>query len=237
MIKESKNRRNVNKKQKSTLGQHMRLFRKKYRIIDAGRNGARHGRSLVCVFPLSPLRAARVPKLWTLVGVRFPDDRTFGTCMARRIASAWRGIRRLWTGGNAGNHSCRERSAEAENAQPLVLVESLEAEIERSTVENARRRQKMLYLLVSKACFALGSGAGSVSQIQRIGMLADERREIFLKRFPFYTVKIVFEIFRRFSVSFVTYFPRCVFTRCEYCGAGVPASEMPIGGVHNFSHS
>jgi len=30
MIKESKNRRSVNEKQKSTLGQHVRFFRKKF---------------------------------------------------------------------------------------------------------------------------------------------------------------------------------------------------------------
>jgi len=33
MIKESKNRRSVNEKQKSTLGQHVRLFRKKISFL------------------------------------------------------------------------------------------------------------------------------------------------------------------------------------------------------------
>jgi len=79
--------------------------------------------------------------------------------------------------GTACAVDCRERLAEAENALPLGFVEG---------------------------SFALGNGAAS--QTQRIGMLGGERSEIFLKRFPFYTVKIMFEIFRRFSVSFVTSF-------------------------------
>jgi len=51
-------------------------------------------------------------------GVRFSDGHNFGACVAWEITSAMRGTRRFWTGGNAGKHSCRERSAEAENAQP-----------------------------------------------------------------------------------------------------------------------
>jgi len=47
-------------------------------------------------------------------GVRF----SFGACAAREMASAERGIRRLYTDGNAEKHGCRERSAEAKNAQP-----------------------------------------------------------------------------------------------------------------------
>jgi len=137
-------------------------------------------------------------------GVRFSDGRTFGACVARVIASARRGIRRFWTDGNAGKHGCRERSTEAENALSLGLVEG---------------------------SFALGSGAGSGSQTQRIGMLAGEWSEIFLKRFLFYTVKIVCSRFSgasRFRSLLV--FP----TRCRYCWAGVSASEMPIGDVRDF---
>jgi len=98
---------------------------------------------------------------------------------------------------------------------PLILAVSLKAGIERSTVENARQRQKTLYPLVSSKArrgtidcqecsaeaknecstpletrFALGSGAGSVLQTQRIRMLVGERSEIFLKRLSFYIVKI-----------------------------------------------
>jgi len=69
----------------------------------------------------------------------------------------------------------------------LVGGSGIEERLERSTVENSRQRQRTLYLLVSsKALVVLGSGAGSVSQTQRIRMLAGERSEVSLKRASFY---------------------------------------------------
>jgi len=63
-------------------------------------------------------------------------------------------------------------------------------------------------------------------------MLADERSEFFLKRFSFYSVKIACSRISgasRFCSLLV--FP----TRCRYCRAGISASEMPIGGIRDFS--
>jgi len=112
----------------------------------------------------------------------------------------------------------------------LVLAVSLEAGIERSTAENARRRQRMLYSLASpkvrrsrnglsgRLPRTLGGGRERstppwfrrlVSQIQRIGMLAGEQSEIFFKRSSFYMVKIacssIFDVPRfRSSLVFPT---------------------------------
>jgi len=135
---------------------------------------------------------------------------------------------------DAGEHS----SAKVKNA--LVLAVSLEAKIERSTVENARQRQRTLYPLVSSKArrfrrgeqrvsyrerstpwflldsFVLENGVGSELQTQRFGMLADKRSEVFPERLSFYTEKNpMFENLRYLSVSSVV-FP----TRRGLCGTG-----------------
>jgi len=106
---------------------------------------------------------------------------------------------------------------------------SLEVRVDWPTVENTRRRQVTPYPFVSsKARFVLGSGAGSGSQTQ-IRMLAGERSEILVKRSPFYTAKIACS-----KVSDASrFFSLLVFP--TWCGAGVSASEMLIGGIRNSS--
>jgi len=90
------------------------------------------------------------------------------------------------------------------------------------------------YPLVSpKARVALGSGAGSGSQTQWIGMLAGERSIFSLKRPSFYTKEIAwFKDFRRFSVSFVIVYPHTV--RLLRSG-DFGARTLLIGGVRDFS--
>jgi len=118
-------------------------------------------------------------------GVRFSDGCTFGACVTRVIAG--RGIRRFLTDGNTGKQAAENIWRRLRTLNSLILVVFLEARINWSTVENARRRQRTFYPLVSSK--ALGSGASSGSQTQRIGMLAGERSVVSLKKFSFYIVK------------------------------------------------
>jgi len=112
---------------------------------------------------------------------------------------------------------CRERSTEAKNALSPCLVEGSEIEerLERPTAENARRRQRTLYpLVLSKTRFTLESGASSVSQTQRIRMLAGERSDFSLKKSSSYTKEIACS--RISDVVCVIRFP----SRYRCCGAG-----------------
>jgi len=134
------------------------------------------------------------------------DGRNFGACLTREIASARRGTHRFRTGGNAGKHSCRERSAEAENAQ---LPGSCRVPGSWNRAVDCRERsaeeENTLPPCLVESSFALGSGAGS--QTQQIGMLTGETEVKSSSKDPlFYGKNCVFENFWRSSVSSVASF-------------------------------
>jgi len=116
-------------------------------------------------------------------GRTFPDrgdDRNLGACVAREFASARCVTRRFWTGVSAREHSCRERSAEAENA-----------------LSPSRRR-----LVCSRKWSGLGIADSAVQDAGRRAKWSLPPKIIFL-----YSKNCVFENFRRFSVLSVVSFP------------------------------
>jgi len=175
------------------------------------------------------------PNSWRVAERRayvFPDrgdGRNFGACVAREIASARRGTRKFWIGGNAGKHSCRERSVEAENAQcpgscrvlggwnravdcrersteaenallPCFAEGSeVEERFKRSTAENARRRQRTLYPPLVSKARFADSADRNAGWRAKWNLL---QKILFL-----YGKNRMFEHFRRSSVSFVASFP------------------------------
>jgi len=152
-------------------------------------------------------------------------------------ARAWRARSRAWSAEFANLEWRRAQLPRTlgggwEHSAPLVLAVFLEARIERSTVENSRRRQRTFYPLVSSKARKRNGLSGWLSRTldrgrecstpwsrRRLGcsrkrsrLLAGERSEVkfLLKRLPFYIATRMFGDFRRFSVLFDINFPHAV---------------------------